>query len=335
MHRLRLTGRAGRRAIMRSPQTGIAAASSSHITVVGSINVDNVLQLDRLPAAGETVAANSLEQLPGGKGANQAAAAAMLGNPTTMVGQVGSDGGADFMFGHLQQRGVTLKDTVSRIEGTPTGTANVMLLPGGENSIIIVGGANTAPWPLSDEQRSAILNAGVVLLQREIPEEVNLQVARMCSEAGVKVVLDVGGAEAPLDSDALRCISVLSPNETELQRMTGLPTGTRDEVVAAARELQGQGARDVLVKLGSKGSLLIAADGGVLEQPCFAVSSVVDTTGAGDCFTAAFCVATLRGETPQQAMRYASAAAALCIQTVGAMSSMPADADVRAFMADT
>jgi ribokinase len=193
------------------------------------------------------------------QGANQAAAAAKLGCTTAMVGQVGSDWGADFMLSNLQGQGVQIEGTVRKLEKQATGTALVMLLPSGENSIIIVGGANTASWDISQRQKVAILDAELVLLQREIPDSVNLQVAQMCKEAGVDVILDAGGAEGPLGEDLLSCLSLLSPNETELARMTEMEINSLEDVLAACKKLRQQGANDILVKLGSQGSMLVTS----------------------------------------------------------------------------
>lgn len=197
--------------------------------------------------------------VPTVQGANQAAAAAKLGCAAAMVGQVGSDGGADFMLSSLQAHGVQTDSTVRRLEQQATGTALVMLLPSGENSIVIVGGANTAAWALSQQQKDAIVHAKAVLLQREIPDSVNLQVAQMCRQAGVDVILDAGGAEGPMSAELLSCLTILSPNETELARMTEMTIEGSEDVRAACTKLQQQGASDVLVKLGSRGSLLVTS----------------------------------------------------------------------------
>lgn len=280
------------------------------------------------------------------------------------------------MLSNLQAQGVQIDGTVRQLDQQATGTALVMLLPSGENSIIIVGGANTAAWSLSQQQKDAILQAKSVLLQREIPDSVNLQVAQMCRQAGVDVILDAGGAEGPMSAELLSCLSILSPNETELSRMTEMAITSPADVLAACKLLQQQGASDVLVKLGSRGSVLVtsthtscplhgrtkhrqhvsrscmhhstpfmfekclgqrnagAESGDVVEQQVVPVKHVVDTTGAGDCFTAAFGVARfVRGLDEKDALRFASAAAALCIQSVGAMSSMPSAAQVQAITA--
>jgi len=150
-----------------------------------------------------------------------------------------------------------------------------------------------------------IRGAGMVLLQREIPEEVNAEVAEVAAAAGVPVVLDAGGREGALDPGLLRRLAVLSPNETELARMTGMPTGSAEQVEAAAAALLGEGVGAVLVKLGSKGSLLLRPGETPFQQDAVPVEKIVDTTGAGDCYTAAWAVGRLRGLSPERAMAFA------------------------------
>lgn len=148
------------------------------------------------------------------------------------------------------------------------------------------------------------------------------------------VFLDAGGVDAPLAPQLLAAVSVLSPNETELARLSGQPTGTMEQVQAAAQALQAQGTGQVLVKLGGDGSMLVPGKGGApVRQAIVPAPLVVDTTGAGDCYTAAFAVATLEGLPPQEAMRFASAAASICVRRPGAMPSLPARAEVEAELA--
>eukprot|EP00803_Ostreobium_quekettii_P009810 evm.model.scf_788EXC.4 EVM.evm.TU.scf_788EXC.4 scf_788EXC:36542-42083(+) len=270
------------------------------LVVVGSVNADLVLQVDRVPAPGETIGAESLDTFPGGK--------------------VGSDANAEFLKASLLSCGVNLS-FLKKVKG-PSGTAVVMLQPSGENSIVIVGGANQHTWSLGADVQQSIMSAGAVLLQREIPDNVNEAVAKVAQSAGVPVILDAGGVDAPLTASFLPLISILSPNETELARLTGMPTDTMDHVEAAARQLLQHGPERVLVKLGSQGALLVTGDA-TTRVGALPVAKVVDTTGAGDCFTAAFVVALLEGSDPKEAMEFATLAASICIQRKGAMSSLP------------
>ncbi|CAG9466930.1 unnamed protein product [Pedinophyceae sp. YPF-701] len=324
----------------RGPVAAAAQPSKdAPLVVVGSANCDLVLSLDRVPDAGETLAARSLETHPGGKGANQAAAAACLGQRTCFVGQVGDDSSGTYMRHELAARGVDLA-ALRSVPGVPTGTAVIMLDQTGENRIIIVGGANThLPWDHLPQREGAgsagalIAGAGALLLQREVPgTEVNVAAAQAARAAGVHVVLDCGGQEGPLEDGLLEACDTISPNETELARMTGLPTATDAEVLAAAESMLSDGKRQVLVKLGSKGSVLVRSGEEPIRQPAIPAPEVVDTTGAGDCFTAAFAVAFLEGKAPAECMRFAAAAASLCVRRMGAMSSMPSRAEVEALL---
>lgn len=312
--------------VQGSRYQGVHAMHSTQkpLVVVGSVNADLVVEVTRLPKKGETISAKggSMTVYPGGKGANQAVAASNLGYTTQFVGQVGMDAYASMLRAALADRGVDIS-MVQSIQGS-SGLAFIMIQPGGENSIVLVGGANTSEeWQISDEVTAAIQNAGIVLLQREIPESVNLIFAKLASSARVPVILDAGGADSPLGGDVLANISILSPNETELERLTGMPTKTEKECIKAAESLVHQGVNKVLVKLGAKGSLLVDIYGNVLKQKAEKVLEIVDTTGAGDCFTAAFAVAMLNGKSDQESMAWASKAAALCIQSHGAIPSMP------------
>ena len=333
-----------------------AASPPKPLVVVGSVNADLVLPVARVPAPGETLAAAGLSFFPGGKGANQAAAAARLGYPTYFVGATGTDANAAPLRAALAGCGVRL-DYLRETDG-PSGTAVILLQPSGDNSIVIVGGANqdARSWQLSAPAEALIARAGGVLLQREIPEEANARVAALAAEAGVPVVLDAGGADAPLSEALLARVSLLSPNETELARLVGggAPAGDAQQAEAAARALMARsGVPQVLVKLGADGSLLVGGGSGgsggggggsggsgsggsaprTLRQACVPAPQVVDTTGAGDCFTAAFAVATLEGMAPERALLFASAAASLCVRKAGAMPSMPSREEVDALLA--
>lgn len=310
------------------------------LVVVGSANADIYVEVDRLPAPGETLAACSGRTLPGGKGANQAACAARLTYPTFFIGQVGDDAHGRLIHDALTACGVHLEHL--SFVSNPTGHAVVMLQPGGQNSIIIVGGANVS-WPRLDNAASHFLvstqklirHAGAVLLQREIPDAVNFEVAKIAKSANVPVILDVGGADTPIPEDLLQCVTVLSPNETELARLTGGTVDTLEDAVKAARQCQKMGAKQVLIKLGSRGSALLTEDGSTLTQPAILAPIVLDTTGAGDTFTAAYAVALVEGQSSPDCLQFASAAASLCVRVKGAMPSMPERAAVRELLART
>ncbi|KAL4179714.1 hypothetical protein AMTRI_Chr13g88670 [Amborella trichopoda] len=245
------------------------------LVVVGSANADIYVEIERLPKEGETVAAKRGQTLAGGKGANQAACAGMLDyHPTYFIGQVGEDAHGRLVTDALAQGGICLEH-VKRVEGEPTGHAVVMLLGSdGQNSIIMVGGANTSGWPdsLPEEDLWVVRNAGVLLLQREIPDAVNIQVAKV---HGV-YSLNLPWSEASF------------------------------------------------VKTWSKGiSTFTEGEERPIMQPIIATSKVVDTTGAGDTFTAAFAVALVEGKSNKECLKFAAAAASLCVQVKGAIPSMP------------
>jgi ribokinase len=322
------------RQVRLAPQA-MAQPSPPAVVAVGSVNADLVVE-SRLPKPGETLCASGGGRVfPGGKGANQAAAAARLGLPTAFVGQTGRDGAGQLLRSALSDCGVTLHHCAQVDE--PSGQAIIVLQPGGENSIIIVPGANAAWLEPGADALAAVASAKLLLLQREVPESVSLAAARAAFAAGVPVILDAGGDDSPICAELLRLATYISPNETELARLSGLSTsGGEEDVLRAARHLQTtQGARAVLVKLGAHGCLLVPPPPGApLRQLAFKPArGVVDTTGAGDCFTAAFGVALVEGRTPAEALRFASAAAVLAIQTMGAMPSLPSRREVDELLA--
>ncbi|RLN87635.1 hypothetical protein BBJ28_00019691 [Nothophytophthora sp. Chile5] len=317
------------------------ANAQRHVLVIGSVNADIVVEIDRLPVRGETVAANKPDTgkfFPGGKGANQAAAAARLigsHNPrlrAKFACQFGNDTHGGTLRDALQGAGVDT--TLAGHPDCPSGQAFVFVYPDGDNSIVIVGGAN-AVWPqeLPAALTEAIQTAAIVLVQCEIPERINALVVKTAAKTKVPVLWDTGGDDCPIPADVLPLVTFLCPNETELARLTKREVNNTDDAIAAARFLQSQGANNVLVTLGLDGSVLVPGDGSeVLHQRCFQVDSVVDTTGAGDCYRGAFAVAFAEGREVQECMARATAASALCIQRAGALPSLPSGEEVEAFL---
>ncbi|KMS98146.1 hypothetical protein BVRB_4g095330 [Beta vulgaris subsp. vulgaris] len=298
--------------------------TSPPLVVVGSANADIYVEIDRLPKEGETISAKSGETLAGGKGANQAVCGSKLSYPTYFVGQVGEDAHGKLITEALKGGGVYL-DYLRNVSGAPTGHAVVMLQSDGQNSIIIVGGANMNCWPqkICDEDLEVVKNAGIVLLQREIPDSVNIQVAKAARTAGVPVILDAGGMDAPLPRELLKFVDILSPNESELSRLTGMRTETFEQISQAVSKCYEMGVKQVLVKLGDKGSALFVEGEEPFKQAIISAPKVLDTTGAGDTFTAAFAVALVESKSKQECLKFAAAAASLCVQVKGAIPSMP------------
>ncbi|XP_057724858.1 ribokinase-like [Arachis stenosperma] len=295
------------------------------LVVVGSANADIYVEIDRLPKEGETVPAKTGQTLAGGKGANQAACGGKLSYPTYFVGQVGQDSYGKLVTEALRSGGVCLDHVTTISGGTPTGHAVVMLQSDGQNSIIVVGGANMSCWPeiLPQHDLDVVRNAGIVLLQREIPDAVNIQVAKAARSAGVPVIFDAGGMDSPIPQELLNCVDILSPNETELGRLTGMPTESFEDIAQAAAKCHKWGVKQVLVKLGEKGSALFIEGEEPIQQPAIFAKKVLDTTGAGDTFTAAFAVALVEGKSKKECLKFAAAAASLCVQVKGAIPSMP------------
>ncbi|XP_058221419.1 ribokinase [Rhododendron vialii] len=298
--------------------------STPPLVVVGSANADIYVEIERLPKEGETISAAHGQTLAGGKGANQAVCGGKLSYPTYFVGQVGQDAHGKLVTEALEGGGVHL-DYVNTVSAAPTGHAVVMLQSDGQNSIIIVGGANMSCWPdcMSDDDLEVVRSAGIVLLQREIPDFVNIQVAKAARTAGVPVILDAGGVDAPIPSELLNFVDILSPNESELARLTGMPTESFEQISRAVIKCHEMGVKQVLVKLGAKGSALFIEGEERIKQPIISAPRVLDTTGAGDTFTAAFAVALVEGKSKTECLRFAAAAASLCVQVMGAIPSMP------------
>ncbi|KAH0656570.1 hypothetical protein KY285_031452 [Solanum tuberosum] len=274
----------------------ILKESKPPLVVVGSANADIYVEIDRLPKEGETISAKT----------------------------VGEDAHGKLITEALESGGVCV-DHLTTVSNAPTGNAVVMLQSDGENSIIIVGGANMSCWPeeLSYEDLEIVRSAGIVLLQREIPDFVNIQVAKAARNAGVPVILDAGGADSPIPLELLRCVEIFSPNETELARITKMPTGNFEQISNAVEQCYDLGVNQVLVKLGANGSALFTKGEEPLRQPIIKAAKVIDTTGAGDTFTAAFAVALVEGKSKEECLRFAAAAASLCVQVKGAIPSMP------------
>lgn len=306
-----------------------------HIVVVGSLNQDIVLGLCRFPKLGETVTGASLRTFCGGKGANQAFAAARLGGRVSMVGQIGSDAAGDAQLRSLRAVGVNVEH-IARLDNESTGTAVIAVEEDGDNRIIVVPGANGSFSATTlDSSKSLLATAGVLLVQLEVPIPTVARAIEIAHEGGVCVILDPAPAQYIPDI-VLSQVDYLAPNLHELALLSGeqlTHDSEEGQIVAAAQKLCARGVRTVIAKLGARGAILVSAQNSHVV-PAFQVTAI-DSTGAGDCFLGAFAAALMRGESELCACRFAAAAAALAVTRHGAQASVPEFAEVQHLLATT
>jgi ribokinase len=299
------------------------------IAVIGSNNVDLVTYVTRMPKPGETLEAPRFEMGPGGKGANQAVAAAKLGADVAFVTAIGDD-----LFGASTLRTLAAAGIdaglVRKVAGKPNGVASIMVDPSGENCILIVKGANGELSPDDVERASAALKiCDLILMQLEIPLETVYAAIRFGKAHGVRTVLNPAPANPDLDLAQVRDADYFVPNETELALLTGLPTETNADVETAAKRLLAEGARAVIVTLGARGALLATAAG--VKRIAPVPVTPVDTTGAGDAFVAAFARFHAAGASLEAALARAARYAADSVRRRGAQSSYATEAEFEAF----
>lgn len=300
------------------------------ISVIGSLNMDLVVRTPRAPKAGETLAGSDFHLIPGGKGANQAVAAARAGAAVRMVGCIGADAFGPLMLDSLMAAGVEVTG-VSRLVEAATGTATIIVEDGGQNRIIVVPGANGKLTPeYIQQQWTTIQQSDLILLQHEIPLATVHAVIEQAYTAGIRVLLNPAPFY-PIPAAILAKVNTLVVNEGEAEALTGLAVTDAKTARSAAASLTEQGVSTVIVTLGGNGALLhTAADD--LFQPAFQVEAV-DTTAAGDTFTGSYAASLLHGLQPQEALHFASAASALSVTRLGAQTSIPTKDEVEDFLA--
>ncbi|MCK4473497.1 MAG: ribokinase [Anaerolineae bacterium] len=292
----------------------------AHVTVVGSLNMDLVARTPRIPQPGETIIGGDFHTVPGGKGANQAVAAARLGAQVSMVGRVGRDAFANPLLENLAAAGVD-HTFVTQYPGAATGVALIVVDDAGQNSIVVASGANMRLSPADvDAAEAAIAAADALLLQLESPLETVTRAAEVARTHRVTVILNPAPAR-PLPAALLSLVDVLIPNESETSLLTGMPVGDQVEAETAAAALRESGVGTVILTLGDRGALL-AREGETERFPAFDVTPV-DTTAAGDAFVGGFAVALAEGQSLAEAVRWGNAAGALATTKLGAQPSLP------------
>jgi ribokinase len=299
------------------------------IIVFGSINMDLVTKTPRLPVAGETLTGYEFFTAGGGKGANQAVAAARLGISTQMVGRLGNDDFGRQLLRHLQAAGVQT-DGVLVDETTSSGVAVITVDDAGENNIIIIGGANGRLNETDVERlHSRLPGAAALLMQLEIPMATVQLAAQAAHSAGVPVILDPAPAQ-DIPDELYPLIDIITPNQLEASQLVGFPVDGQEAAYQASAELQQRGVSTVIVKLGDRGVFCATAEE-TFFVPAFSIQAV-DTVAAGDAFNGALAVALAEGRLLREAVVWGAAAGALSATKAGAQPSLPERETFEAFL---
>ncbi|VVP17602.1 Ribokinase [Pseudomonas fluorescens] len=300
------------------------------VVVIGSLNMDLVTRAPRLPRGGETLIGQSFATVSGGKGANQAVAAARLGAQVSMVGCVGSDAYGEELRGALMVEQIDCQ-AVSTVEGS-SGVALIVVDDNSQNAIVIVAGANGALTPQVIDRFDAVLQAAdVIICQLEVPDATVGHALKRGRELCKIVILNPAPASRPLPADWYASIDYLIPNESEASALSGLPVDSLASAETAATRLIALGAGKVIITLGAQGSMF--ANGTGFEHFPAPTVKAVDTTAAGDTFVGGFAAALASGKTEAEAIRFGQVAAALSVTRAGAQPSIPTLSEVQAYKA--
>ena len=290
------------------------------IVIIGSINMDLVCRTPHMPVGGETILGSDFVTIPGGKGANQAVAAARLGGDVHMIGRVGDDDFGKRLLAGLATNGVNI-DRVPITPKTASGIAMILVDSAGQNSIVVAPGANAKVTTKDiDAAKDLIASAAAVVMQLEIPLPVVKHTMAMCKKLGVYTIIDPAPAVPKLPKE-LFAADIFTPNESEAAILLGLDSPKHESAMIAA-DLLRRGAKSVVLKQGKHGALWFDKTGPIASAKAFKVK-VIDTTAAGDSFTGALAVARAEGMPADQAIRFACAAGAVCVTGFGAQPSLP------------
>lgn len=294
--------------------------------------MDFVVEVDKAPVTGETLLGKSFTLVPGGKGANQAYAIGKLGTNVSMLGAVGNDNYGQQLLSNLNSVHVDTS-SVQMLEGVPTGCAFITVDQTGDNSIIVISGANEKITESMIYEHEALIDAAdIIVLQLEIPVNVVTLVAKLAHQKGKLVILDPAPAIPNISDELLSVTDIMKPNETEIQILTGKEIHSQEDLLEGANLLLSKGARMVIVTLGGKGSLLVTKE----KTASFQALPVkaIDTTAAGDSFTAALAVSLAEGKEIEDAIRYAHLVSSIVVTKKGAQTSIPDQAEITKFLND-
>ncbi|MCD7817906.1 MAG: ribokinase [Lachnospiraceae bacterium] len=301
------------------------------ILVIGSLNVDMVVDVDHMPAVGETILSGGLKYVPGGKGANQACAVGRLGAAVTMLGAVGNDSYAEMQRKSLRESGVDVSKLIVR-EEAPTGIALIPVNTEGDNYIIVISGANATLTPEDIDRNIALIEeSDIIMFQLEIPLDTVLHAARLAKKLGKTVILDPAPVPKEFPEELYQYVDIIKPNETELGMLTGI-TDTEARLTEATGLLRGKGVENVLVTLGGDGVFIDSGELGQCRIPAHKVTAV-DTTAAGDSFTAGLAAKLMEGKNLKEAAEFANYVSAIVVTRPGAQSSIPTMEEVEDYIA--
>ncbi|WP_197740335.1 ribokinase [Paenibacillus odorifer] len=303
--------------------------SKLDIVVIGSLNMDMVVRTNRSPDAGETLIGQAFALSPGGKGANQAVAAARLGAEVSMIGRVGKDTFGSEMLENIRNEGIHIEH-ISVSEHQATGVASIIIEEDGENRIIVVPGANIELTVQDIQALEAVISqTKIIVLQLEMDLAMSEQAIAIAYRKGIPVILNPAPARV-LKDEMLAQVSYLTPNETEAGILSGMTVDSAETAEQAARILLQKGVQNVIVTLGSKGALIVNAEG-AKAVPGFPVKAV-DTVAAGDSFNGALAQQLVLGKTLEEAVSFANAVGALAVGKEGAIPSLPQLSEVEQFL---
>lgn len=297
------------------------------IAVVGSLNMDVVIETPHMPECGETISGKNVTMVPGGKGANQAYAVGKLGGDVTMIGAVGMDASGKALIDNLKSVNVNVSG-IRQLDNSVTGQAFITVDDNGDNAIIIIAGSNgLVTKKLIDENAEIIRESDIVIMQLEIPLDVVEYVKEFAIREGKTVIVDPAPAVSNIPDKFWKGIDYIKPNETELAILTGLKMETRGELAQGARVMIEKGVKNVIVTLGGEGCLLVTEE---KEEffPSYKVKAI-DTTAAGDSFTAAFALALSQGADYKEAIRLGQKVSSIAVTRKGAQTSIPSMEEVQ------